>query len=132
MTTTKLMSIIFLVFLLSGCGEKDINLSTCQEKVKSFNMPNNLFEFILQDGDALESLKCFSLINKDITEAKEKAEQSLKNFKPDSEVIKATDEYKKLYSELEIKDNELKKLKEDLDKLKEKTKNPFDAFRKKE
>jgi CRISPR/Cas system-associated protein endoribonuclease Cas2 len=95
-------------------------------------MPSNFLAFIWQDGFALESLKCFSMINKDITEAKEKAEQSLKNFKPDSEVIKATDEYKKLYSELEIKDNELKKLKEDLDKLKEKTKNPFDAFRKKE
>lgn len=132
MTKTKLVSMISLVFLLSGCGEKDINLSTCQEKVKSFKMPSVFPGIILSPFEISNNLKCFSMVNEDILAAKQKAEQSLKSFKPDSEAIKASDEYKKLYSELEIKDQELKKLKEDLDKLKEKTKNPFDAFRKKE
>lgn len=133
MTKNKLLSIISLAFFLSGCQNQELDLSTCQEKIKSFNMPNSFFEFIWQSGDAIESLKCFAMVNKDITEAKEKAEERLKNFKPNSEAIKESEEYKKLSSELETKDDEIKKLNENLNKMKEKmTKSPFDSIRKKE
>lgn len=132
MLRAKLLSIIPLFFLLSGCENQEINLSTCQEKVKTVEIPNSFFSILLSPKDSLQTIKCFTMVNKDIIASKEKAEEILKNFKPDSETIRESEEYKKLNLELEIKANEIKSLKEDLAKLKEKTKNPFDAFRKKE